>query len=673
LIWANIYLQYFALFWFSLVSFYLIGKLVVSFVAKIIGQNIKVNSPSLHLFINIATGLTASIILLSLFVTVGKTVNLLAIYVAIFFLWTLKKSLDRSEKSTPHRLNWSLIFELLIYGTAIYSLFALQIIRNSNWASVLQAPHLIDWGLYSVNVQTILQTGQENTYNVHNLLDRSYHGVTPYHYFELWIGGIWSKIFPHALRIYVFSLVVYPILSIVALIAGWMWLDEIRSSTRLHRFLAFLCLFTAGWFFLSSRFIQGSGFTQLLILSFDDLNAFLIDVPKRAVVFSFLLGAILLIKNSKTVPGLIMLLALPVFSVDSVASVFGGTFLYILYALRRKTISFRDAIFIWFAYAIFAALFFLIYKVFGNHPISLYSPSDLLQQTFRQGHVVIPFLFVTRALIAITALYSFHLFILWLLRFKLNSILVLLTGMLLSGLAGWALLFSYIDAIQFFSGFLTAFQTFALILFISLIWMNGKALLKSLFVAYLLITTSYNFYATYLPLNARLPYSQNYLDEINKYKPASKVGISIQAEEDFSKQWAQRHVITHSLGDDYLIFMPQYIKPVEIGVFSVPETPFRPRPKTIPLLNISVDFESVDAHRNRIMKESSIFYRYFTQTKKQNPSISIEEAQVHFIESNNLDWAILSRNVPMNRYLQSKIERTITDEVSGEKFLILKK
>ncbi|MCI0618983.1 hypothetical protein L0244_38915, partial [bacterium] len=75
----------------------------------------------------------------------------------------------------------------------------------------------------------------------------------------------------------------------------------------------------------------------------------------------------------------------------------------------------------------------------------------------------------------------------------------------------------------------------------------------------------------------------------------------------------------------------------------------------------------------RIMKESSIFYRYFTQVKKQNPLMSIEEAQVLFVDSHNLDWAILSKNVPVNKFLQPRVERTITDSISGEKFLILKK
>jgi hypothetical protein len=454
------------------------------------------------------------------------------------------------------------------------------------------------------------------------------------------------------------------------LIAGWMWLDEVKSSSRFSRFLVFLCLFTAGWFFLSSRFIHGTGFVQLLILSFDDLNAFMIDVPKRAVAFSFLVAAILLIKNSKIKPGLIMLLALPVFSIDSIAAVCGGTFLYVLFAVRRKMISITDGIFVYAAYATFIFLFFLIYKAFGNHAISLYSPSDVIRQTFSltSGQIVIPLLFAGRALIATLALYSFHLFLLSRSRAFAHSI-VLLILMFFSGLAGWALLFTYIDAIQFFSGFLTAFQLFVLILCIPMI---GKSMPKIIFVAYLLISTSYNIYETYFPIAAQLPYSANYLNAIDKYKPASKVGISIQAEEDFSKQWAQRHVITHSLGDDYLIFMPQYVKPVEIGVFSVPETPFRPRPKKLPLLNISVDFDSVDAHRNRIMKESSIFYRYFNQLKKQNTLISIEEAQMRFIESNNIDWAILSKHVPISNFLQNKIEQTITDEVSGEKFLIFK-
>lgn len=581
---------------------------------------------------------------------------------AIVFLWTVKKSSFSLQKNAATRFP---VFELLIYGTIIYSLFALEIIRRSDWSSVLQPPHLIDWGLYSVDVQMLL-TGQENTYNVHNLLDAAYHGMTPYHYFELWIGGVGSKIFPHAIPMYVFSLVVYPILCLLALTAGWMWLEEVKSSSPFRRFLVFLCLFTAGWFFLSSRFIHGSGFLQLLILSFDDLNAFLIDVPKRAVVFSFLIAAILLIKNSKIKPGLIMLLALPVFSVDSIAAVFGGTFLYVIYAVRRKTISLNDGIFIYAIYAIFTVLFFLIYKAFGNHTISLYSPSDVIHQTFGQSSIVIPCLFIVRGLIATLVLYSFHLLLFYKDRDSNdNSIMMLLVLMFLSGLAGWALLFTYIDAIQFFSGFLTAFQTFILILCIT---QFRKSLPKFILVAYLLITTGYNAYATYFPLHAKLPYSPNYLNEIAKYKPTSKVGISIQAEEDFSKQWAQRHVITHSLGDDYLIFMPQYIKPVEIGVFSVPETPFRPRPKRIPILNISVDFDSVDAYRNRIMKESSIFYRYYNQ----NHDLSIEEAQVRFIESHNIDWAILSKNVSINKFLQPKIDRIITDDVSGEKFLILK-
>ncbi|MCI0612802.1 hypothetical protein L0244_07415, partial [bacterium] len=330
---------------------------------------------------------------------------------------------------------------------------------------------------------------------------------------------------------YVFSLIVYPILCMFALIAGWMWLDEFRFSTRLSRFLVFLCLFTAGWFFLSSRFIKGSGFLRLLVLSFDDLNAFLMDVPKRAVVFSFLIGVILLIKNSKIIPAFILLLALPIFSVDSIAAVFGGTFLFVLYALRRKSISLSDGMFIYAAYGIFVVLFFLIYKAFGNHTISLYSPSDVIRQTFglSSGQIVIPFLFAARALIATLALYSFHL-VLLVRRGRgfavaessrgrgfaepmtggrgfavagssggrgfaeagsgspasnLNSILYLLLFMFLSGLAGWALLFSYIDAIQFFSGFLTALQTFILILCIPLIWVNGKSLTKVVFVVYL--------------------------------------------------------------------------------------------------------------------------------------------------------------------------------------------
>jgi len=111
---------------------------------------------------------------------------------------------------------------------------------------------------------------------------------------------------------------------------------------------------------------------------------------------------------------------------------------------------------------------------------------------------------------------------------------------------------------------------------------------------------------------------------------------------------------------------------VELGIFDIQETPFRIRPKKLPLMNITVDFTPIDAYRSRTWKEGSAFYRYVQRMRQQQPQLTIEQAQVGFMDLHKIDWAILSRNASIDPLMQQRIEREIRDPVSGERFLLLK-
>ncbi|HJZ11741.1 MAG TPA: hypothetical protein VJ521_06305, partial [Acidobacteriota bacterium] len=402
---------------------------------------------------------------------------------------------------------------------------------------------------------------------------------------------------------------------------------------------------------------------------------YLLLKPRLSLSFACFMSALLLWAKQRETLGLVTLLTLPVVSFDSIAVVVGGFVLYgILRFRKQRPTILRAAI----LYGIFLACAILLYQLFGNKIVSIYNPSVILKQEFaltRNG-VLFPPLFFLRGFLQITVLYSFHLLMLyWFVRYhgqsRFHDALLLSTLMMVAGIAAWSLLFAMFDSIQVMTSFLVCYQTLLLILGVVLL-SKVKRGAGGLIGGYICIGSAANFFVFCLPYLGGMhpPLSKEYLNAVRSLSPSSKIGVSIQSKEDFGP-WHMRN-IAFPLGSNYLPFMPHYLKAVEVGIFDIPATPFRARPNKVPLMNITVDFTPIDAYRSRTWKEGSAFYRYVQRMRQQQPQLTIEQAQVGFMDLHKIDWAILSRNASIDPLMQQRIEREIRDPVSGERFLLLK-
>jgi hypothetical protein len=398
------------------------------------------------------------------------------------------------------------------------------------------------------------------------------------------------------------------------------------------------------------------------------------------IAYLSLLFSLVLWNRRQNVSALLGLLLIPVVSVDSLPAIFGGVLLLGIVNFKREWISHREFYFVWVVYPLFGVLFLSLYRLFGNHKIPFVDAALLLTESFQQstGAWVLPFLFFGRAVLLVLVLYSFHLWITYMLAQKEDNEqwnrFVLLTGlMVLSGCVGWALFYLSPEGIQFLTGILAICQTVVLTGGLILLSRRRNLLSKALICIYVLASFSYTMYTYFLAGagEVSLPYASTYLTAVRQTHPRSKIGISIRARDDF-ELWANRNVVTHSLGDDYLAFMPQYLKAVEVGVLNVPDTPFRARPSKIPFLNIPLHPERMDAYRSRLLQQAGLFYRFYQRLQKQRPGITEDEAQVAFLDSYRIDWGIVSKRAVIGPRLRQRIVGQEVDPVSGERFLLLK-
>jgi hypothetical protein len=369
---------------------------------------------------------------------------------------------------------------------------------------------------------------------------------------------------------------------------------------------------------------------------------------------------------------------MPVASIDSVPAIYGGVFVYGMISVLKDRRKIKTWISIGIIYALFAAGFILLYKCYGNKNVLLYNPLATFKQLLKPelGTAILPLLFFGRAVIQLLILYAFHFWIAYYLirkRPELKRVYLILLLIVLSGAVGWGLLYAYIDGIQFFVSTLTICQTIVLLTAITLLDPPNKLFVRFVITFYLIASFLFSFSTFYLPGNfkASLPYSESYLNSVSRLAPKSSIGFCIQSKYDFVN-WGPRNVMVHALGDTYVIFMHQYLKAVQIGVFDVPETIFRKRLEKVPVLGLPIDFRSIDMFRSQMFKQSSLFYRFFEKRKLQNPQMTVDEAQVAFIDHYKIDWGIISSTATISPLLKDRILQSFRDQKSGDLFVLLK-
>lgn len=199
-----------------------------------------------ELFFSAFIGMTAWIALYAIIKSGGRTINILWILPAAYFLYQYRPTQDTVRKPflgfeiTAHHIGVLLLGTLLCYGWEAYFFF---------WPGGAMKYH-IPYGdniYYACVITGLLQTGQENAFSLDNLLLNSESVLLPYHYYELWLAAIcsgWGYLPPLASLMVIVSPIFYflVIISLLAL-AG-----EVYTMRWQYITIAFCALFAFGIF-----------------------------------------------------------------------------------------------------------------------------------------------------------------------------------------------------------------------------------------------------------------------------------------------------------------------------------------------------------------------------------------------------------------------------------------
>lgn len=200
---------------------------ILMFVFK---KKAKVNSFR-DVFFALTIGTTLFVAGTAVYATGGKTVMsfylpLLPLMIALY---------PQSEKKAEKNLDfWFGVCTVLVFS------FFFSFSNYKDFSGDGKPLHL-DYYFYANVAHHIFETGFENTYHALNILDKRYHGITFYHYYELWLNAGISKIVGTK-QLDTFFVYTFPVL-ITILSLGLLSLAEHLGSNGKKRFLFLLLIF----------------------------------------------------------------------------------------------------------------------------------------------------------------------------------------------------------------------------------------------------------------------------------------------------------------------------------------------------------------------------------------------------------------------------------------------
>jgi hypothetical protein len=294
-------------------------------------------------FFSLLWGTLTVTILFALWKTGCKSIFLLACP-------TLLLVYNFNEKSSAQRkpLSLSVLPVLLLLSL----LFSLKSWYHYPWQQLIP-----DHAFYSRIAGFISSTGQENEYHQLNNLNSAYHGISPYHYFELWFNGFVSAFSERIslLNYLTITTIHFNLLLVLALVS----LSEQVRKIKYPILICLLVLLSSSiniFEWIDKTALKDFGYIYYSISAYNEL--------KFAIPILLIAAFFLLLENKDYKPALFWLAVIPVLNftlIPALTIAFSG--FAIVELLFRKSRAERKAILLpWLWYLFTVAGIFILYQ-----------------------------------------------------------------------------------------------------------------------------------------------------------------------------------------------------------------------------------------------------------------------------------------------------------------------
>ena len=271
---------------------------------------------------------------------------------------------------------------------------------------------------------------------------------------------------------------------------------------------------------------------------------------------------------------------------------------------------------------------------------------------FKEGVLYLPLFFIVGLLFSVDKkLFAKH-----------ASLFVLVIGIVISGAGVYTLLKGQKDATQLFYNLGNA--TLNCLLIWAIIKLSNQLFkektirafswkqycLVGILLMVLVKQIPYAIKRNISPAQTTKNYSDDYLQQIKAYVLADakpNIGAAIKGGKDFHSGFSKQ-TAAYTLGY-YLAFMENGSMALNISDFDIPNPKWG----------------------DKLDRASNLFCRFVEAEKANDTFVSIGISQVKFIQKHKLDFIILSKNGVLHKEVESIVTKTITDKISGERFLLV--
>lgn len=486
---------------------------------------------------------------------------------------------------------------------------------------------------------------------------------TPYHYAELWLAALISKVF-HVLSVESYTIAVHSILGTI-LALGMLSLSRLIFKSILLQIFAVLFIFVSG---ISLYDLLPQTSSYLFAIGWN---------PKLIIVSIFFVWfSILLLNKNKLF--YYPLLFLPVVNIGLAPAVLTALAIFAIYSLlfKKQDYYYARSIFI---DTIIMGLFIILFYCFNSGSSA---SGDLNFTNIIKGLSVDklkPIKIAGGTIFIVISLYFVYFIPIIPLLFSANrkQLFIKLTQisyhfvffMLFSvfGLIYWCCTHPFNQSMQFFY----MASLLYLNIFIFIIYAKIFELLKELkykyfyvFNALVCLLLAYNIFTLnktpfYKFQKLTDSYSIEYLSSLQQKLEENKKDefqmiAYLSSEENLKDYWS---AIVTSPNDICLPMFTEDYYIINMTCFNIPLK----------------DFDEINKQRILSTMENNAFYKF---VKKQNikdfSQKQIEELQYKFIKENNIKYILLDPNTVLPSIFNNDVEEVLYDDVSGKSFIFLK-
>ena len=628
----------------------------------------EIEKPYQRYFTKVSIGLVLFTVFFATYFSNGHSILVLFFLILMFFInekqLIIKRSVARNLFRVPNRKK--LIFfltSIIIPGVVFFAWEALFNFKGGDFNFVV-APR--DYHHYSNISEALSITGQENTFGLKNIILKDYHGVTPYHYFEIWFANAIGNLFG-TFNIVSLMAIVYPLLywvSYLGFCAMWETFSQVERTQKVMSFLFIglggLCLEA----YSSIPYIGGGSF-----ITINPIETF---SRKYIIYYLFVIASWLFFHYKKNTTAIISILCLPIIFIGSLPAVLSGVIIFIILAFSLKKITNKEAIRM-LLYIFLVSISIGLFYVLNSKPSISLDNFEAIFSIETWGNIK-TYKTLTNIYILTTVQYVFYflpfiilisIFYKRLFKgfFNLKSKTILfffIVVMYFSSLSSWAFLHLLGNANQFFSnGVAIILNVWIIGLLINIYFKLERKrqwvyLLAIIFIIFpnIIYSLKHNFREQYE--------SDQYLNEITKlidHVNSDNVLGGIYFSKEETDQLTERmnkalHIFPLA---HYTNYANKTVDVQNLSVFDIP-----------PLKN------KLNESRFSRNVEMEPFYRFVQKQKTQSQFLNIEKSQLDFINQFNLKFLIFRKDVKIPKMINEMAQQIILDSKSGDQFVLLK-